>query len=204
MAQVNSTPDKRVEESTASSRADESWVTHIWHEVADLNFCKYWFNPRSVVPSRTPSAAAGGMTVGITHYVIGTQANVASTQVLAKYLVDTVTRLSLAAAQSGRRLDFRLGASHRLGHRLQELKLQRAAGNEKPESDGSELPALADLYAVHEKENDDLFAALHSFKPALAKFEPPKNFSAYLAGAKAADEISLNSQVDERKSRLLK
>jgi hypothetical protein len=95
-----------------------------------------------------------------------------------------------------------LGAAHRLGQRLQELKQQRAAGTDRPEGEDAKLPALADLYAVHKKEDDDCYATLHSSKPVPAKSETSKNFSAYFYGAKAAEDISLNSQVDEKRVRL--
>ena len=73
-------PDKRVRDSVLSSAHKEKWVIWIWGAVGRLNFCKYYYQD--------------GDRRGIVHTLVGTVANVASSQVLAEYLVETVMRLA--------------------------------------------------------------------------------------------------------------
>lgn len=57
------------------------WQRYLWDEVAKLNFCMYW----------TRMGNNGGK---FEHKILGSQANVIATNVMAQYLQDTIERLA--------------------------------------------------------------------------------------------------------------
>ena len=85
-----------------------------------------------------------------------------------------------------------------------ELKKQRAQGTERPVAGGANLPALANLYEVHAKANDEYFASLHAFTLKKGKSSRKRNVGAYFQGRDAANGISLNQQVNGSGTGLLK
>ncbi len=178
--------EERVEEKFAEKGGTKAgWARRVWNSTSNLNFCKYFYTAR-------PRYAD-------IHHIIGTRANVIATQIMAEYLIETVNRLSFVALIKGtERNAFRLGAATRLSQRLYELKSQREKGTEqKTSSNPGNLPALASLYAVHQTENDAYYAQNYG-KLIKGKKINTKNTNAFFAGMKAANEISLNDQIDKQ------
>ena len=185
---VDTTKDEeRIEEKFAEKGGTKAgWARRIWNSTCSLNFCKYFYTsvPRS----------------SDIHHIIGTRANVTATMVMADYLVTTVNRLAFEAIIKGtERQAFRLGAATRLSQRLFQLKKDRERGtNNKGSINPENLPALANLYAVHQTDNDAYYAQNYTKGLKTGKQTTTKNTSAYYAGMKAANDISLSDQIDKQ------
>jgi hypothetical protein len=91
------------------------WQRELWYAVATLNFCKYWYHRGLKAGSQYE------------HQVIGSHANVVGTELMAKYLEQTIERLArqwVAENRPGRSIfikeaiAFREGVSQRISERL--------------------------------------------------------------------------------------
>lgn len=174
---------ERIEDTYTATQLRQSWARYIWHGVAELNFCKYFYLKVPRMPDK--------------HTLIGTKINVLSSQLLAKYLIDTVDRLAVEAPISGHdRSAFRLGCAVRLQRRLLELKAERAKGEIHQSYAGTTLPALADMYSFHKKENDEFYEARHcNEKIKKGTAITTRNHNAFTKGYVAGGTVSLNQQI---------
>lgn len=104
-----------------------AWQRDIWKAVSELNFCMYW--------------SIKGLTKGSTyeHRILGRQVNVASAQAMADYLQQAVERLTREYAKANHYhsifvrelIAYREGMAHRLVDRLNTLRKQRLAEDER-------------------------------------------------------------------------
>jgi len=176
--------EERIETVDEQLDANDKWVRLIWFSTANLNFCKYYYSKRR-------------NWLTLSHHLIGTRANVASTKVMADYLVVTVNRLTAVAPIGGRqRASFRMGAANRLAQRMNELKKKRQQGHDT-QSNGINLPALADLYKVHQHDNDAFYDANHEDKLKADAKTKISDAQAFALGAKAANTIGLETQITQ-------
>lgn len=105
------------------------WQRVLWDEVAKLNFCMYW----------TKMAHNGGK---FEHKILGSQANVIATNVMAQYLQDTIERLAREWAGSPqefftkRSISYRDGMAARVSERLRtKREAQRHEAEAKARED---------------------------------------------------------------------
>lgn len=177
--------NKRIAVKIVSTELKQSWARDIWNSTAKLNFCFYYYNKQAGYPD--------------VHNLIGTEANVTSVKVMGMYLIEAVERLAREAPIKGReRPAFKLGAACRLASRLNALRLERATGKDQPTTTGTTLPALANLYDVHEQANKDHFDEISGGgKIKKGARSSTKNVAAFFQGAEAANGINLSSQINK-------
>lgn len=122
-----------VERTRTGRRADEKrqgglykWQRNLWHAVARLHFCVY--------------EEVKGLTAGskYEHRVIGSQANVVGTELMADYLVQTIERLTQKHAKAvgynvfcRDMIAYREGMASRLVERLNTLRWERQREEER-------------------------------------------------------------------------
>lgn len=177
-----------VEITVTAALMRQKWANYLWTATAELNFCFYY---------RTP-----GRTTGDHHHLIGTQANVRSVSTMVNYLIDTIERLSWHAVSGHERPAYKLGCAQRVAVRLRTLKLDRAKG--AAPSTGGNLPALADLYKVHDSINQDYFNCNHNFKLTFTSGSTTKNRAAYNKGYADGATIGLDTQISGHKAKTLR
>lgn len=159
--------------------------------VARLNFCKY--------------VVFGNKT----HMLIGDPVDAKVAQMLFEYLRDTINRLSNKTwleqngGQYGDRAQrgvfvrsFRVACTNRLCWRMHDLLEERIKG-EAPKSDGTNLPALANMYQLKLGAADEKFKEQYGDTTKKKKAYNPKSSSAMgqLLGDMAGQEISLDQQI---------
>lgn len=137
------------------------WQRNLWDSVARLNFCNYWF---------IRGLARGSV---YEHRILGSQANVASTKVMADYLQQAVERAARDYAKLQypgqsifirEMIAFREGMSRRLCERLERkrwdtLNEERAKAEEarrnQPAGTGGTGLVLASVIQTEEDLNND-------------------------------------------------
>jgi hypothetical protein len=191
LSELKDAGDERIQNEYPSNGLKNSWERTIWFGVAELNFCMYYYS------SKPPYS--------LVHHLIGTEVNVISSKVMADYLVSTVNRLAQEAPIAGtKRNAFRLGCADRLYHRLAALKADRAKG-EAQTTVGTTLPALADLYGIHNQANLDLYSATHNGrKLGPGSRNSTKNHDVYAQGYVAGGGISLDTQVGKTSNKSIR
>lgn len=121
-----------------------SWQRDLWKAVCELNFCMYWAD-RGLVKGSSYE-----------HRILGRQENVISAEVLADYLQHTIERLAQAwAKQNGynsvfvrEAIAYREGMADRLCSRLQRLRLDRLAEDERKQREANSRPSAPGLNAL--------------------------------------------------------
>lgn len=211
MAKVTTlgTEDERIAADHDGQHARMTWARAIWGAVARLNFCLYSY--RTPEPNGGTERIAGGRIrstephIGDRHSLIGTRANVTSTQVMALYLVETVERMARECPDIHGMHEhhaFKLGCARRLAQRLDELLKQRMAAERKAQTPAtsSNLPTLASLYSTHDVANNRLFQELHGYKLCGGGYGPTTSHrGAYERGKRAGNDIGLNAQVNSQR-----
>ncbi len=190
MAQVSTlgTDDERIHERHEGQKARQTWARSIWGGVARLNFCRYFYT-RSLRSDL--------------HSLVGTRANVAATQVMALYLVETVERLARECEGISGVHDhhgFKVGCADRLVERLNDLQEQRIAAEnaKRSPSTSSTLPTIAGLYDTHALANGELLTKL-GIKTRRGSSSTTSQDRAYARGKAAGDGIGLNTQVGSQR-----
>ena len=175
--------EQRIEDrivETGGSRAQ--WTRTIWNATSQLNFCKYYSSKNRVI--------------ALTHVLIGTQGNVESTKIMAQYLTETVENMARTANIRGaQKSAYRLGAASRLYWRIMALKEERAKGVQVTNNPYN-LPALANLYRVHETANDAFYTEKYKVRLRKGTRATAKDIKAYSLGYTDADNIPLNTQIE--------
>lgn len=122
MAAVRDRPDDLKRHDVAKSGGLYQWQRDLWKSVSKLNFCVY--------------ISIKGLTKGSKYQnrVIGRQENVASTEVMAGYLQDTIERLAQEWAKGEginvfckEAIAYREGMADRLCERLRDVREERLA-----------------------------------------------------------------------------
>jgi hypothetical protein len=120
-----------------------SWQRDLWHQTAQLNFCKYWF--------------IRGLQAGSSyeHELLGSKVNVISTTIMAQYLQDAVERLARDWVKEHRpgksifikeAIAYREGVASRLVTRMWNLRQQRIAEEEAKVKAERESNAAQGIY----------------------------------------------------------
>jgi hypothetical protein len=141
--------------------------------------------------------------IGDRHSVIGTRANVVSTQIMAQYLVETVERLARECPDIHGAHDhhaFKVGCARRLAERIRRLRESRVRAEPekaatRSQSASSNLPVLASLYTSNEIANRDLYKKIHDSKLGKGHGPATSRMSAYGHGLTAGDGIGLDPQM---------
>lgn len=127
------TVNRRANTHTARTRENKAgglykWQRDLWNAVSRLNFCMYWYRR--------------GLTAGsqYEHEVVGSPANVISTEVMARYLEQAIERLArtwVAKDHPGRSIfikpaiAYREGAAQRIVEKLWQLRWEHEREQEK-------------------------------------------------------------------------
>jgi hypothetical protein len=120
-----------------------SWQRDLWHQTAQLNFCKYWF--------------IKGLKAGqqYEHELLGSKVNVISTTIMAQYLQDAVERLARDWVKENRpgnsifikeAIAYREGVTSRLVSRMWTLREQRLREEEAKVKATRETNAAQGIY----------------------------------------------------------
>lgn len=105
-----------------------TWQRDLWNITANLNFCKYWYIKGTTAGSRYE------------HELLGSKANVISTQIMAQYLQDTIERLAREWMMQNRpglsiftkeAIAYREGIASRLVNRMWKLRSDRLREEEE-------------------------------------------------------------------------
>jgi len=196
MAQVDAhgSGDERVQETAHGDYRRQTWARRIWAGVAGLNFCMHAYVPAEVDE----------------HLIVGTQSNVASTKVMAEYLIATVERLARERREEeclyGARQQhaYKLGCADRLRDRLITLRREREQASRKEQQAASgNLPVLADVYTAHKAANEELYRSIHGCMPSGGSALGSSDSDAYGRGHAAGGGISLAAQVSGKGTRAL-
>lgn len=152
-----------------------SWAQDLFTNVARTYFC------RLLLDNQTKKVE-----------IIGAPHNVFVTVEMGQYLIKTVRRLAREACpnDTSSQLDFCKGAKVTLAIRLHDL---RKSMMETPQGDGSNLPAVYNMEDRLNKHYVDENYSIRSFKSRKTRVGP-----SYLTGRKAAENISLNSQLKNK------
>lgn len=175
--------------------ADDDYYSSPWKETiyaaaAAYSFCSYVRGTREIKARR--SGKPKRITV---HVIIGRKANAMVARHMAEYLFQVVERLGKETEKKQKRKDpdrarsyaasFKRGCGFRLAQRLRELRL---GSMEK-----SGVPALySDEGKTAEAYIDAVFGGA---KEVPARLSVGKDHEAVLAGIEAADDVSLNQQI---------
>ena len=186
MAQVESaTTNKQdtIGHSTATSKLGARWVRSVWQATARLYFCEYMFSSGN---HKTH------------HYVIGSEANTATTCQMAEFFTQTVVKMSKGYSGSSQS-SFRTGCALRLVGRLNAMRGLAQKQQDVATSCGTTLPVL---YEQTKKKLDEYISETWGKTKAV----PSKNFSiadskAYASGRDAANTIGLNKQTTHNSSK---
>lgn len=212
MAQIDAhgSGDERIQESAHGDYRGQTWARSIWSSVADLNFCMYAYISYERVQRyrRAPDGhiEKRPMREVDEHLIVGTQSNVASTKVMAEYLIAAVERLAGRECYGRREQHaFKLGCADRLHHRLAELRQQREqASRREHQGASSNLPVLADVYTAHKSANEELYVKIHGHMPSgSGTFGSSSDVGAYARGHAAGGSIGLATQVSGKGTRAL-
>ena len=185
MAQVETaTTNKQdmIGHTTATSKLGARWVRSVWQATARLYFCEYMFS------------SGNHKTY---HYVVGSEANTATTCQMAEFFTQTVVKMSKGYSGSSQS-SFRTGCALWLVSRLNEMR-KLAQEQEVATSCGTTLPAL------YEQTKEQLETYIAETWGETKKL-PSKNFSiadstAYASGRNAANAIGLNKQTTHNSSK---
>ena len=174
-----------------------SWQRDLWHAVAELNFCRYWF--------------IRGLERGskYEHRILGRQENVISTELMAEYLQDTVERLTVEYGKINfpgksrfirELIAYREGMATRLYWRLQEIRQQRIAEERRKQeemrtrgSHGGSALVLADVINTEEDFNNDY---INGWEPGTSARNRAEREARRAAAKAAADEQLAKEQLE--------
>ena len=165
------------------SKLGARWVRSVWQATARLYFCEYMFSSGN---HKTH------------HYVIGSEANTATTCQMAEFFTQTVVKMSKGYSGSSQS-SFRTGCALRLVGRLNAMRGLAQKQQDVATSCGTTLPVL---YEQTKKKLDEYISETWGKTKAV----PSKNFSiadskAYASGRDAANTIGLNKQTTHNSSK---
>jgi hypothetical protein len=141
---------------------------------------------------------------GDLHQLIGTRANVVSTQGMAQYLVDTVERLARECPDIHVVRDhhaFKLGCARRLAERIRRLREDSlyAERTKAPPPQSSGLPRIASSYQIHDPANQKMFLEVYGYRLSGGGYRPTtSNSRAYSRGQRAGEGIGLDTQLKQQ------
>lgn len=171
------------------------WQRDLWKAVAELNFCMYW--------------SIKGLERGSTyeHRILGSHANVVSTEVMADYLQQTVERLAQEWAKPRynsvfvrEAIAYREGMATRLVERLNALRRERIAEDERKRkeqptySGGGNALVLLDVINSEHDLNEDYIYGLEPGTTAKKRAEQEARRAA--AQAKADEAFRVQQEWD--------
>lgn len=177
------------------TKCSSPWVRRVWQAVARLNFCGYAFSghcPSELDPSSHPRQNR------TFHWVIGSQANTASTALMAHYLCDTILSLSASARRAANESDrwkcaFREGAADTVVRRLNE----RYEANKTPDPDlapgTTGLPAVIDQ---NEAANATYMSDVLNTSKGIARRRKITESDGYYSGTDKGRDIGLDTQLN--------
>ena len=109
------------------------WQRNLWHSVAQLNFCMYWYVKGNYAGAKYQ------------HRVLGRQHNVVGAEVLADYLQQAIERLAQETARERGvnvfcrpMIAFREGMANRLCERLYALRRERLAEERRKQEENEQ------------------------------------------------------------------
>lgn len=148
------TPIERILDDSTVDGSRDLWPAQVWHATAILHFCRYFYNEQF----------DGKRRIGLRHSLVGRPHNTEAAKLTARYLVDTVERLT---RESGRdlptserrsyRLSFRRACGRRLAERVYAHHRElTAVADPAAAVPGTTLPALVSLYVRESEANDEL------------------------------------------------
>jgi len=120
-----------------------TWQRELWYQVAQLNFCKYWYYKGTKAGQQYQ------------HEVLGSKANVIATQVMANYLQEATERLARRWVHENRpgrsifikeAIAFREGVANRLITRLYTIRIDRLREEEARIKKEREANASAGIF----------------------------------------------------------
>ncbi|CAB4194432.1 Domain of unknown function DUF2786 [uncultured Caudovirales phage] len=171
-------PEKR--EQHRASFVVYPWARNMAHNIAELFFCKYYFQ----------RAGSGKQA---THTFLGKVSNATTCSIVADYVVRSVLKEAARryrSAISPEARDFAVGVARRIGERVRELRREESAA-----TPGTAL-VLASLYDSEKKANDSWLAQLGvTLTVKASSTKAVTNAAAYHAGKKFGDSVSLSAQV---------
>lgn len=192
MAVIGSTGKGTQRKDTRLKGGLYAWQRQIWKATSELNFCMYW--------------SIKGTSKGSTyeHRVLGSKANVASTQVMADYLQQAIERLAQQYGKdNGYRsvferplIAYREGMAARLVERLEQLRRDRLVEDERkkredaararhPGSAPSNALVLLDVIHSEQDYNTDY---LNGWEPGTSARYRAEREARQAAAQAAADE----------------
>lgn len=184
MAKVEASGQK--EEARINFNADGwswLWAKQTRMIVADLFFCKYYV----------------GRTINGTqcdHHFVGRESNAMTAAVMSDWIVNSILKEGRAIYKQntapGTRA-FAIGAMHKLGERINQIKRERAAEMER-ESTGTSL-VLQNHYDAEKAANERFLAETVSLKTSRSSGRAVKDAEAYYAGQAFGAKINLSAQV---------
>lgn len=120
------------------------WKRELWEEVADLNFCLYWAQPKYVDGKKleynydkgiNPSTGryhrdyVNGRVLRVHHVLVGRQVNVAATKAMAGYLEQAIERVTRERDEKGKwglhsrwAMSFREGMAYNLMRKIADRR----------------------------------------------------------------------------------
>lgn len=179
---------------TPYTKAGSPWIRYLWQSVAKLNFCGYAY---STANHRTY------------HYVIGTQANVTATTLMAEYLTAKVYDLCTSAAataladphdplppsEKGRfSTAFREGCGRRIALRLRR-RYEDLIAAPTPSTSSTNPGNLPALYNSHESAVADYMAETLGTAPTKARRSAVSHAQGLAQGRAAGDQVGLDTQI---------
>ena len=160
---------------TTSSKIGATWIRQVWQSTAKLYFCDYMYSRGSHKTN---------------HWLIGAEHNTVVAQSMAEYLTSTVVRMS-KTVPNFQEASFRQGCAHRLAHNMRELRVKDTT---PATTSDSNLPVL---YAHHDRIiKDYMKATFGESKASKSRSIKIGSNAGYTAGRAAADNISLNTQLN--------
>lgn len=174
-----------------------AWQRKLWQAVAELNFCYY--------------VSIKGLERGSTyqHRVIGSHANVVGTEVMAKYLQDTIERTAQQWAKDNyyksvfvrEAIAYREGMATRLSERLQERRRNIVAEEERKRDEarakadpGTTALTILDVISTEADLNNDYLNDWEPGTTARHRAESERRQAKWLADWKAREAAKTPEQ----------
>ncbi len=170
------------------------WRRNLAHAVAQLYFCQYFYMHHHKIGG---NARAGHDS----HHFVGAPHNIAVAKVMFTYLNETVDRLARDGAKkhSGSRssyiTSFTNACASRLCHRIAQRIAETKKGGVVKAENGSNLPALADLYDQTNRKLTEFIAENVGQLKSKKDRSRITNVEGMLDGRAAGDKIGLDQQV---------
>ena len=201
--EVKDVREEQPVERDSSETRSQSWRRQIYHAVAEMYFCKYYYDSIQ----RPSSTSTRGFVRRDLHFLTGQPHNIDVAKMIAAYLCATVMRLANEGShdypkqeRARYKKSFHNACAFRLRQRIGE-RVERTKQTETVASDGRNLPALASLY------DQAVFTNLAHLKKLGVEIHVRKSKSrsshlgGHTDGREAAETINLDTQIkqDNRK-----